>query len=41
MASSRGQFNGNLAHWFIYGEVDWERLNAQIRTVAPFLSGAL
>jgi hypothetical protein len=34
-----GKFN--LAHWFIYGEVDWEQLNGQIRSVAPFLSGAL
>ena len=30
-----------LAQWFIYGEVDWVRLNQQLRQISPFLAGAL
>jgi len=30
-----------IAQWFIYGEVDWNRLNSQLRAVAPFIAGAL
>lgn len=31
----------NLAHWFIHGEVDWENLQSKLRSISPFLSGAL
>lgn len=33
--------NWNLAHAFVYGEVDWEALEARLRAVCPFLSGAM
>ncbi|CAL5219380.1 g1202 [Coccomyxa viridis] len=33
--------NWNLAHAFVYGEVDWDQLEARLRGVCPFLSGAI
>lgn len=33
--------NFNLAHWFIYGEVDWDQLQSNLRSICPLLSGAL
>ena len=33
--------NWNLAHWFVYGEVDWDQFEARLRGVCPFLSGAM
>lgn len=31
----------NIARWFIYGEVDWDNLQAKMRGISPYLSGAL